>query len=116
MPLGSEESSLLQHFKQPQAIWSINFSREGRSHVPAEVKGAIPENKGLTPCPANTKPCTEVPTRWQGAARARHAQQLSLVPGPAALRGGVPSSPARTGAVDHQLAPTLPSLPLSSWG
>lgn len=33
MPLGSKESSLPQHFKRPQAIWHINFSREGRNHV-----------------------------------------------------------------------------------
>lgn len=69
MPLGSEESSLLQHFQRPQAIWHINFSREGRNRIPAEVKGATPESKGSTRCPANTEPCTQVPTRQQGAAR-----------------------------------------------
>lgn len=116
MPLGSEESSLLQHFKRPQAIWRINFSKEGRNRIPAEVEGATPENKGWTPCPANTKPCTKVPTRWQGAAGAGRPQQLSRVPGPAGLRGGVPSSPPRSRAVNHQSAPTLPVCPPGAEG
>lgn len=114
MPLGSEVSRLLQCFKRPQAIGHINFSREGRNCVLAEVEGATPENTGQTPCPANTEPLHPGADPAAGCSWSRASPAAEPGPWPGWAQRRCPIIPTLYRGVRKSPAGTDPTLPVSA--